>query len=505
MFDRFTDRGRKVMSLAKGEAQRLNHEYIGTEHLLLGLVQEGSGVAANVLRKLHIDLEKVRMELEKVVEGGATLVSMGQLPFTPRAKKVLEMALEEASKLGHNYIGTEHLLLGLVKESEGIAARVLQNLGVKLEDVRAEVLDFPGADAGPEESEEREERGHKSLESLFGSLSEQTSKTPAIETFGRDLTARVEKGEAEPCVGREAALDSVVRILLRRENANPVIIGAAGTGKTALTNALAARIVAREVPHRLRGTRLAGIDIAVVMAGSQQRGRYEERWWTIAREASSNDVVLLFEDLPLILERGPRGDERGLSAAEVLRFFLTEEVRCIGMITPDRWVSLQETDEALARRFQPVMLAPATTEETLAMVVASRAKYEKAHSVVYTEEALQLAVELAARHLTDRCLPGSAFDVIDDAGARVAAERADTLAIEELEAKIERLDAQKQESVLSQDFEKAASVRDEADEARSELDKLMSISGESMEAADKVDVELVRLSVAERTGKTLDE
>src|SRR5262247_3479566 len=286
MFDRFTDRARKVMNLAKSEAQRLNHEYIGTEHILLGLVQEGSGVAANVLRNMGIDLKRIRAEIEKLVKGSSTMVPMGNLPFTPRAKKVLELALEEASQLGHNYIGTEHLLLGLIKENEGIAARVLLNLGVKLEDVREEVLEFLGADPRSEEEEQPQAEDQ--------AQSGAKNKTPALNAFGRDLTQLARENKLDPVIGRRNEIERVIQILSRRTKNNPVLLGEAGVGKTAIVEGLAQDIVRGNVPEILRRKRIVVLDLAMMVAGTKYRGQFEERIKAVMTEVRRAKDVMLF-------------------------------------------------------------------------------------------------------------------------------------------------------------------------------------------------------------------
>ncbi len=295
MFDRFTDRAKKVMNLARQEAQRFNHEYLGTEHILLGLVQEGSGVAANVLKNMGIDLTKIRSEVEKIVKTGPSMVTMGQLPFTPRAKKVLELSMEEAGNLGHNYIGTEHLLLGLIKENEGIAAQVLMNLGVKLEDVREEVLDFLGADSNEEEDEEsgqQEGAAPSATEKPQGGK----SKTPALDSFGRDLTELAREGKLDAVIGRANEIERVIQILSRRTKNNPVLLGEPGVGKTAIVEGLAQQIIENRVPEILRNKRIVVLDLALMVAGTKYRGQFEERIKAVMTEVRRVRDVVLFND-----------------------------------------------------------------------------------------------------------------------------------------------------------------------------------------------------------------
>jgi len=460
MFDRFTDRARKVMSLAKNEAQRLNHEYIGTEHILLGLVHEGSGVAANVLRNMQIDLKKIRMELEKVVKGSATLVSMGQLPFTPRAKKVLELALEEASQLGHNYIGTEHLLLGLIKESEGIAARVLLNLGVKLEDVREEVLEFLGADGGPEEEEqpprEDEPRGGGGK-----------SKTPALNAFGRDLTTLAREGKLDPVIGRRAEIERVVQVLSRRTKNNPVLLGEPGVGKTAIVEGLALDIVKGNIPEVLRSKRIVILDLALMVAGTKYRGQFEERIKAVMNEVKrAGNVILFIDELHTLVGAG--GAEGAIDASNVLKPSLSRgEVQCIGATTLDEYRKYVEKDGALERRFQTIIVEPPSKEQTIDILKGLRDRYEGHHGVRITDEALELAVELSNRYITSRFLPDKAIDVIDEAGARVRLKNmTQPPDLRKLEKQILSLEKEKEEAVASQDFEQAAFLRDNADKMK---------------------------------------
>ncbi|MFQ5956942.1 MAG: Clp protease N-terminal domain-containing protein, partial [Candidatus Brocadiales bacterium] len=325
MFDKFTDRARKVMALAREEARRYNHEYIGTEHILLGLVKEGSGVAANVLQNLDIELKKIRIEVEKIVQTGPDLVSVGQLPFTPKVKKVLEFAMEEAKNLGHNYIGTEHLLLGLLREHEGVAAQVLLNLGVRLEDVREEVINLLGAEsAQPGEGTEKGERRGK-------------SKTPALDSFGRDLTQQAKDSELDPVIGRQEVIERVIQILCRRTKNNPVLLGEAGVGKTAIVEGLAQSIVKGTVPEILRDRRIVALDLAMIVAGTKYRGQFEERIKAVMSEVRrAKNVILFIDELHTLVGAG--GAEGAIDASNVLKPALSRgEIQCIGATTLDEY------------------------------------------------------------------------------------------------------------------------------------------------------------------------
>ncbi len=413
MFDRFTDRAKKVMNLARQEAQRFNHEYLGTEHVLLGLVQEGSGVAANVLKNMGIELDKIRMEVEKIVKTGPSMVTMGQLPFTPRAKKVLELSMEEASNLGHNYIGTEHLLLGLIKENQGIAAQVLLNLSVKLEDVREEVLDFLGADG----SEEDDEDGAIGTEEGAGPASK--SKTPALDSFGRDLTELASEGKLDAVIGRADEIERVIQILSRRTKNNPVLLGEPGVGKTAIVEGLAQNIIEGTVPEILRGKRIVVLDLALMVAGTKYRGQFEERIKAVMTEVRRvQDVVLFIDELHTLVGAG--GAEGAIDASNVLKPALSRgEIQCIGATTLDEYRKHIEKDGALERRFQSVNVEPPTPEQAVAILMGLRDRYESHHRIAYTDEALRMAVELSTRYINNRFLPDKAIDVMDEAGARV--------------------------------------------------------------------------------------
>ncbi|MFG0316326.1 MAG: Clp protease N-terminal domain-containing protein, partial [Planctomycetota bacterium JB042] len=410
MFDRFTDRARKVMNLAKQEAQRLNHEYIGTEHILLGLIQEGSGVAASVLKNLGIDLKKIRAEIEKIVKGSPTMVTMGSLPFTPRAKKVLELSLEEASQLGHNYIGTEHLLLGLIKENEGIAARVLTNLGVKLEEVREEVLEFLGADV-QQEPEEEGETTFSGSGSGEGTSGGGKSKTPALNAFGRDLTALAREGKLDPVIGRANEIERVIQILSRRTKNNPVLLGEAGVGKTAIVEGLAQNIIKGHVPELLREKRIVVLDLAMMVAGTKYRGQFEERIKAVMTEVRrAKNVILFIDELHTLVGAG--GAEGAIDASNVLKPALARgEVQCIGATTLDEYRKYIEKDGALERRFQTIVVDPPSRDQAVEILRGLRDKYEAHHRVQITDGALELAVDAANRYINGRFLPDKAIDV----------------------------------------------------------------------------------------------
>jgi ATP-dependent Clp protease ATP-binding subunit ClpC len=512
MFDRFTDRARKVMNLAKQEAQRLNHEYIGTEHILLGLIQEGSGVAASVLKNLGIDLKKIRAEIEKIVKGSPTMVTMGTLPFTPRAKKVLELALEEASQLGHNYIGTEHLLLGLIKENEGIAARVLLNLGVKLEEVREEVLEFLGADVQPEQPSSEEEPDQGNVPGTNGGGSNgggngeggngPKSKTPALNAFGRDLTQLARENKLDPVIGRRNEIERVIQILSRRTKNNPVLLGEAGVGKTAIVEGLAQDIINGNVPELLRDKRIVVLDLAMMVAGTKYRGQFEERIKAVMTEVRrAKNVILFIDELHTLVGAG--GAEGAIDASNVLKPALARgEVQCIGATTLDEYRKYIEKDGALERRFQTVMVEPPARDQAIEILKGLRDKYEAHHRVQITDGALELAVDASMRYITGRFLPDKAIDVIDEAGARVRLKAlTQPPDLKDLDADIAKLESEKEECVAAQDFEKAAALRDQAEKLRKKRDDIMKEWRSSSKEIDgTVDEEVIAETVSKITG-----
>ncbi len=499
MYERFTDRARKVMQLANQEAQRFNHEYIGTEHILLGLVKEGSGVAANVLKNLEVDLRKIRLEVEKIVQTGPDMVTMGKLPQTPRAKKVIEYAMEEARNLNHNYVGTEHLLLGLLREQEGVAAQVLMNLGLKLEDVREEVLNLLGHGLEGSETGERAGGGAGQAKSA------RSSKTPALDSFGRDLTELARQGKLDPVIGREREIERVIQILCRRQKNNPVLLGEAGVGKTAIVEGFAQMCVDGNVPDLLAEKRIVVLDLAMMVAGTKYRGQFEERIKAVMNEVRrAKNTILFIDELHTLVGAG--GAEGAIDASNVLKPALSRgELQCIGATTLDEYRKYIEKDGALERRFQMVMVDPPSEEQTVQILKGLRDRYENHHKVQITDDAIAKAVELSSRYITGRCLPDKAIDVIDEAGAYV---RLKTMVrppdLKELEEEIERLNVQKEEAVANQDFEKAASLRDKADKVRKKKDQITQEWKEKSKQKDGlVDAEIAATVVAKMTGVPL--
>ena len=472
MYERFTDRARKVMQLANQEAQRFNHEYIGTEHVLLGLIKEGSGVAANVLKNLDVDLRKIRLEVEKLVQSGPDMVTMGRLPQTPRAKKVIEYSMEEARNLNHNYVGTEHILLGLLREEEGVAAQVLMNLGLKLEDVREEVLNLLGP--GLEENEGGGRGGRSSESSEAGEERKGgRSRTPALDSFGRDLTELAKQKKLDPVIGREKEIERAIQVLCRRTKNNPVLLGEAGVGKTAIVEGFAQRVVDGEVPEILLERRIVVLDLAMMVAGTKYRGQFEERIKAVMNEVRrAKNTILFIDELHTLVGAG--GAEGAIDASNVLKPALARgEIQCIGATTLDEYRKYIEKDSALARRFQEVMINPTSVKDTIDILAGLKDRYEEHHHVRYTEEAVKAAVELSDRYITGRCLPDKAIDVIDEAGARI---RLKTLKrppnLKDIDEEVVALNRQKEDAVAKQDFEEAAALRDQADKLKKKKAKI---------------------------------
>ncbi len=483
-FDKFTERAKKVLVLAQEEAQRFNHNYIGTEHLLLGLVREGEGVAAKVLSNLGVELNKVRSAVEFIIGRGNRMV-IGDVNLTPRAKKVIELAVEEARRLNHNYIGTEHLLLGLVREGEGIAAGVLESLGVNLEKVRTQVIQVVNQTGSGSRSEGRKR-----------------TKTPTIDQMGIDLTAAAREGKLDPVVGRSEEIQRVIQILSRRTKNNPALIGDPGVGKTAIAEGLAQRIIAGDVPETLLNKRLLTLDMGALVAGTKYRGEFEERLKRIIEEIrSSEECVLFIDELHTLVGAGAA--EGAVDAANILKPSLSRgELQCIGATTLDEYRKYIERDAALERRFQPVHVKEPTIEETIEIIRGVKDRYEDHHRVTITDEAVKAAAELAGRYVTDRFLPDKAIDLVDESGSRVRIQQ--SMAPQGLRESMKRLDeliSEKNASIEKQDYERASELRDQEAALRAEIQGLeQSQKDEGEDERPKVDDEVISQVVSMWTG-----
>src|SRR5579859_3725439 len=412
MSNRFTERAQRVILIAQEEAKRLNHDYVGTEHILLGLIALGEGVAAQVLANLGVDLRRVRSEIEKIVGTGDNVMLLGEIPFTPRAKKVLEYAVEEAQHMGHSYVGTEHLLLGLIREEEGVAARVLENLGLRLDVVREEVLNLLGEGQTPRVGQPQAPGGG-------GSGARSKSKTPTLDEFGRDLTAMAREGRLDPVIGRADEIERIIQILARRTKNNPVLIGDPGVGKTAVVEGLAQKISSGDIPEILASKRVLTLDLAAVVAGTKYRGEFEQRLKNIIEEIrrSKNTVILFIDELHTVIGAGAA--EGAIDASNMIKPALSRgELQCIGATTLDEYRKYIEHDAALERRFQPIIVDPPSVDETVQILTGLRDKYEAHHKVKYDDAALKAAAEMADRYITDRFLPDKAIDLMDEAGSR---------------------------------------------------------------------------------------
>jgi ATP-dependent Clp protease ATP-binding subunit ClpC len=484
-FDKFTDRARKVLTLAQDEAQRFNHNYIGTEHLLLGLVREGEGVAARVLENMNVELAKVRTAVEFIIGRGDRPV-VGEVGLTPRAKRVIELAIDEARRLGHNYIGTEHLLLGLVREGEGIAAGVLESLGVNLDKVRHEVIRVlsQSSSAGPAQETKR------------------ASKTPTVDALGINLTEAARADKLDPVIGREKEIERVIQILGRKTKNNPALIGEPGVGKTAIAEGLAHRIVAGDVPDILLNKRVLTLDIGSLVAGTKYRGEFEERLKKIIEELrNTNDAILFIDELHTLVGAGAA--EGAIDAANILKPPLSRgELQCIGATTLDEYRKYIEKDAALERRFQPVMVEEPSLEQTIEILKGIRERYEQHHKVTITDDAVTAAADLSIRYITDRHLPDKAIDLIDEASSRVRLRHSSAppdLRIAQKE--LDRITKEKDAAINAQEYEQAATLREAEATSRETVEKLRgdwqsTVSGET----PKVDEEEIAQVVAMWTG-----
>ncbi|WP_085993710.1 ATP-dependent protease ATP-binding subunit ClpC [Oceanobacillus senegalensis] len=457
MFGRFTERAQKVLALSQEEAVRLGHNNIGTEHILLGLVREGEGIAAKALQSLGLEISQIQEEVEKLI--GVGKQPMQSIHYTPRAKKVVELSQDEARKLGHSYVGTEHILLGLIREGEGVAARVLNNLGVSLNKARQQVLQLLGSN---ESQAGRQGRGGQ----------QSNANTPTLDSLARDLTQSARDGKIDPVIGRSKEIERVIQVLSRRTKNNPVLIGEPGVGKTAVAEGLAQQIVDNEIPETLRDKRVMTLDMGTVVAGTKYRGEFEDRLKKVMEEIrQAGNIILFIDELHTLIGAG--GAEGAIDASNILKPSLSRgELQCIGATTLDEYRKYIEKDAALERRFQPIQVDQPTVEETVKILEGLRDRYEAHHRVTITDEAVEAAATLSDRYITDRFLPDKAIDLIDEAGSKVRL-RSYTVPpnLKELEQKLEEVRKEKDAAVQSQEFEKAASLRDSEQRYREELEK----------------------------------
>jgi len=468
MFERFTEKAIKVIMLAQEEARRLGHNFVGTEQILLGLIGEGTGVAAKVLKSMGVNLKDARVEVEKIIGRGSGFVAV-EIPFTPRAKRVLELSLEEARQLGHNYIGTEHLLLGLIREGEGVAARVLENLGVDLAKVRTQVIRMLGETA----------------EVAAGGGSKGSTKTPTLDEFGSNLTQLAAEAKLDPVVGRHNEIDRVIQILGRRTKNNPVLIGEPGVGKTAIAEGLAQRITSGEVPDILEDKRVLTLDIGLLVAGTKYRGEFEERLKKIMEEIrSAGNVILVIDEVHTLIGAGAA--EGAIDAANILKPALARgELQCIGATTLDEYRKHIERDAALERRFQPVMVGEPSVDDTIEILRGLRERYEQHHRLKISDEALVAAATLGHRYISDRFLPDKAIDLIDEAGSRVRLMNSKLPpAAKEVDKQLRDVQKQKEDAVRSQDFGKASELRDKEVELREQIRSILQARKEDEESAE---------------------
>jgi ATP-dependent Clp protease ATP-binding subunit ClpC len=504
MMNNFTPRAQQVLALARKEADRFNHNYVGTEHLLLGLIKLGQGVAVNVLQKMGLDLETVRMEVEKQVGSGPETKMVGNIPYTPRVKKVLALAGKEAKALNHSYVGTEHILLGLLREGEGVAARVLKNLEVDIERTRNEILKELDPNFTPPEAEQ-EGASESGGPASGGASGKKEVKTPALRAFGRDLTELAKKGEVDPVIGREGEIERVIQVLCRRTKNNPVLIGEAGVGKTAIVEGLAQEISTGNVPEILRDKRVITLDLALMVAGTKYRGQFEERIKAVMDEIRrSKNVILFIDELHTIVGAGSA--EGAMDASNIIKPALSRgELQCVGATTLNEYRKYIEKDAALERRFQQVKVDAPSVEQAILILKGLRGKYESHHKARYTDDALEQCVLLSDRYLTGRFLPDKAIDVMDESGARArigAMTRPPN--VKDIEKEIEAIRLNKEGAIKAQDFEKAAALRDDEKKAKEKLERILAEWREQREEREVVVTEDdIRHVVSKWTGVPL--
>ncbi len=494
MFERFTEKAIKVIMLAQEEARRLGHNFVGTEQVLLGLIGEGTGVAAKTLKSMGVTLKDARAEVEKIIGRGSGFVAV-EIPFTPRAKRVLELSWDEARQLGHNYIGTEHLLLGLIREGEGVAARVLENLGVDLNKIRSNVIKMLG------ETKPQVSSGASSSSSSSSSSSGKT-KTPSLDEFGRDLTLAAQELRLDPVVGREKEIERVIQILARRTKNNPVLIGEPGVGKTAVAEGLAIRIVNAEVPDILDGKKVIQLDMGLLVAGTKYRGEFEERLKKIMDEIrQAGNIILVIDEMHTLIGAGAA--EGAIDAANILKPALSRgEIQVIGATTLDEYRKYVEKDSALERRFQPVMIDEPTEDESIEIIKGIKGKYEEHHNLIISDEAVVAAVKLSNKYITDRFLPDKAIDVLDEASSKVRL-KVSTLSPEgkEMEKELRALIKEKEDAIRNQEFEKASQLRDEEADMKDRIREMSAKWKEEHEAnKPTVTAENVAEVIATMTG-----
>jgi len=493
MFERFTEKAIKVIMLAQEEARRLGHNFVGTEQVLLGLIGEGTGVAAKTLKSMGVTLKDARAEVEKIIGRGSGFVAV-EIPFTPRAKRVLELSWDEARQLGHNYIGTEHLLLGLIREGEGVAARVLENLGVDLNKIRSNVVKMLG--------ESKPQSVSSGSSSSSSSSSGGKTKTPSLDEFGRDLTLAAQELRLDPVVGREKEIERVIQILARRTKNNPVLIGEPGVGKTAVAEGLAIRIVNAEVPDILDGKKVIQLDMGLLVAGTKYRGEFEERLKKIMDEIrQAGNIILVIDEMHTLIGAGAA--EGAIDAANILKPALSRgEIQVIGATTLDEYRKYVEKDSALERRFQSVIIEEPTVDESIEIIKGLRPKYEEHHGLIISDDAIVASVKLSSKYITDRFLPDKAIDVIDEASSKVRL-KVSTLSPEgkELEKELRSLIKEKEDAIRNQEFEKASQLRDEEADMKDRIREMSQKYKEEHEAnKPTVTAENVAEVIATMTG-----